>query len=119
MSRDRGRGRRDGGGTEGVRGSIRRLIFAPKALNQIANLRQHYLDRQRPEAARNLAEALRALPSLIAGKAGLAAPRPYPQIAQPGRLWVKVGRYWIAYDAGPPPVILAVFYDTSDIPGRL
>jgi hypothetical protein len=50
--------------------------------------------------------------------AGLAAPRPYPQLVRPGRLWTKAGRYWIAY-APDPVVILAVFYDSADIPGRI
>jgi len=51
--------------------------------------------------------------------AGLAAPRPYPQLAYPGRLWIKAGRYWIAYRMTPVPVIVAVFHETADIPGRL
>lgn len=49
---------------------------------------------------------------------GLPAPRAYPALARPGRLWIKAGHYWIAYRQGSPPVILAVFYETSD-PGRL
>jgi hypothetical protein len=32
---------------------------------------------------------------------------------------MKSGRYWIAYSAMTPPVILAVFYDQANIPGRL
>jgi hypothetical protein len=32
---------------------------------------------------------------------------------------VKAGRYWIAYSTKQPPVIVAVFYETADIPGRL
>ncbi len=28
---------------------------------------------------------------------GLAAPRPYPHLALPGRLWIKAGRYWVTY----------------------
>ena len=29
-----------------------------------------------------------------------------------------MGRYWIAYSTTAPPVIVGVFYDTADIPGR-
>jgi hypothetical protein len=49
---------------------------------------------------------------------GLPAPRPYPELARPGQAWLKAGRYWIAYGTGAPPVILAVFFETADIPGR-
>ena len=49
---------------------------------------------------------------------GLPFPRPYPGLGRRGRLWVKAGRYWVAYSLPPRPVILAVFYDSADIPGR-
>jgi hypothetical protein len=32
---------------------------------------------------------------------------------------VKAGRYWVAYNTTQPPVIVAVFYETANIPGRL
>jgi hypothetical protein len=51
--------------------------------------------------------------------AGLPAPRPYPQVARPGRAWVKAGRYWVVYTITHPPVIAAVFYETVNIPARL
>jgi hypothetical protein len=47
------------------------------------------------------------------------APRPYPELVQPGRLWLKAGRYWIAYRTHPTPAIVAVFFETANIPGRL
>jgi hypothetical protein len=49
---------------------------------------------------------------------GLAAPRPYPQLARDGVAWIEVKPYWIAYSHTDPPVILAVFYVTADMPGR-
>jgi hypothetical protein len=49
----------------------------------------------------------------------LPAPQPYPQLARPGRAWIKVSRYWIAYRITPPPLTVAVFYDMANIPGRL
>jgi hypothetical protein len=49
----------------------------------------------------------------------LSAPRPYPDLARPGLAWIKAGRYWIAYRTKPRVIIVAVFYDTANIPGRL
>jgi hypothetical protein len=37
----------------------------------------------------------------------------------PGWAWVKSGRYWIGYQTDPAPVIVAVFFETANIPGRL
>lgn len=51
--------------------------------------------------------------------AGLVAPRSYPQVARRSRAWVKAGRYWVAYNTTQPPVIVAMFYETANIPGRL
>jgi hypothetical protein len=35
------------------------------------------------------------------------------------RLWIKEGRYWIAYRLSPGPMIVGVFYESANIPGRL
>jgi plasmid stabilization system protein ParE len=96
------------------------IVFTPRAGRQVRELRQHYEDRGRPEASRALAAALESAWQTITIKpeAGLAAPSPYPQLATPGRAWVKTGRYWIAYTARSP-VIVAVFYETANIPARL
>jgi hypothetical protein len=32
---------------------------------------------------------------------------------------VQAGRYWVLYRTTTPPVVVAVFYDAADIPGRL
>jgi len=82
---------------------------------------RHYENRQRDGAARALLAALQAAERWIEERpgAGSPAPRPYPQLAHPGRAWIKSGRYWIAYRPSPVSVIVAVFYDTADIPGRL
>ncbi len=91
------------------------------AQRQVAALRKNYEDKQRPEATRALIVAILAASDSIENNpaAGLSAPRPYPQLARPGRLWVKAGRYWVAYLTTDPPVIAAVFYDAADIPSRL
>jgi plasmid stabilization system protein ParE len=97
------------------------LIYSADAERQIDDLRQHYRERDRPEAVRNLISALVEAEARIERDpaAGLPAPRPYPSLARPGRAWIKVGRYYIAYSTTQPPVILAVFHETANIPGRL
>ncbi len=95
------------------------MKYAPTARAQIADLRRHYRRKQRPEALQGLAAALRAAEQQIgANQPGLPAPRPYPELAAPGEAWVQSGRYWITYTTSRPPVILAVFCDAADIPGR-
>jgi hypothetical protein len=37
----------------------------------------------------------------------------------PGRAWTHAGSYWFRYTTSHPPVLVAVFYDKADIPGRL
>jgi plasmid stabilization system protein ParE len=90
------------------------------AERQFRELREHYEDLERPAATRGLIAALEAASRRIEKNptAGLSAPRPYPHLARPDRLWVKVGRYWIAYEA-TTPVIVGVFYETANIPRRL
>jgi len=50
--------------------------------------------------------------------AGLVAPRPYRNLTQNGRAWLKARRYWIAYTTKVPAVIVGVFFETADIPRR-
>jgi len=73
------------------------------------------------EAIRALLAALDEAEQKIGSNptAGLASPRPYPRLAQPGRAWVKAGRYWVAYNTAQPPMIVAVFYEAAAIPGRI
>jgi plasmid stabilization system protein ParE len=84
-------------------------------------LHKYYDKLQRPEAVKALIAALDTAWARIMTEpdAGLLAPRPYPEISHPGRLWIKAGRYWIAYRALPTPVVVAVFFETADIPNRL
>ena len=94
--------------------------YTPRAARQVDELRQHYEERERIEALRALAAALDEAERQIESNpaAGLAAPRPYPELARSGRAWIKAGRYWVAYSTTAPPVILGVFYDSANIPGR-
>jgi len=97
------------------------LIYSAEAERQVDALRRYYEALGRTDAVRHLIAALIEAEGDIENNpsAGLKAPRPYPQLARAGRMWTKAGRYWIAYTTGVPPSILAVFYDTADIPGRL
>lgn len=95
------------------------MKFTAEALAQITALRRHYHAKGRSEAARNLTKALRQAARQINAGKGLPAPRPYPELARPGRAWIHAGRYWIHYATTTPVVILAVFYDEADIPSRL
>jgi plasmid stabilization system protein ParE len=94
--------------------------FTPEAAQHVRDLRENYRSKQRPEAVRNLMASLDVAGGriLAAPLAGLPAPRPYPGMARSGRRWIKEGRYWIAYRLTDPPVIVGVFFDTADIPGR-
>lgn len=97
------------------------IEYTPKAARQVAALRAYYLDKDRPEALTKLDAALREAAGRIERDpgAGLPAPRPYPALARQGRVWIKVGRYWIAHSTTAPPVVVGVFYETADIPSRV
>jgi plasmid stabilization system protein ParE len=97
------------------------IALTPEARQHVRSLRVYYEERGRPEATRALRNALIAAweKISISPAAGLPAPRPYPQLAQSGRLWLKSGGYWIAYRTEPAPAIVAVFFETANIPGRL
>jgi plasmid stabilization system protein ParE len=95
--------------------------YTPRAARQVAELRQFYEDKERPEAIAALNAALEAAEQRIAEHpaADLPAPRPYPQLATQGRAWIKSGRYWIAYRTKSPLLIVAVIFETANIPRRL
>jgi hypothetical protein len=96
------------------------IPFTRRAAQQVADLRHHYEALARPEAVRNLFAALEQASGAIETGVdiGLLAPRPYPDLARPGWIWTKSGRYWVAYRRLPRPAILAVFYEAADIPSR-
>jgi plasmid stabilization system protein ParE len=86
----------------------------------LADLIRHYKRPNRVEAARNLIAALDQASAKIEADpaAGVAAPRPYPELARTGVAWVKAGRYWFAYGTTVPVMIVGVFHETADIPTR-
>lgn len=96
------------------------ISLTPEASAQVAALEWYYLDKQRPQALRNLGHALAEASLIIAHtpELGRSAPRPYPDLGGLGLLWLKRGRYWVAYDASVP-IIAGVFFETDDIPNRV
>lgn len=95
--------------------------LSAEARRHVRRLREFYDEKDRPAAALNLERALSGAIQRIActPEAGIPAPRPYPGLAAEGRLWIKEGRYWFRYrPSPPPPVIVAVFFETADIPSR-
>ena len=94
--------------------------LTPEASAQVDALERFYIDKQRPQALRNLGHALAEASLIIinAPERGSSAPRPYRALAQFGYSWLKRGRYWIAYDPAIP-IIVGVFFETDDIPNRL
>ena len=95
--------------------------YTGEARRQVGDLRAHYKREQRPEAARNLRDALRDAEARIEHdpEAGLPAPRPYPFLARPGQAWIKAGSYWVRYSILATPVITGVYYDRANLPGRV
>ncbi len=95
--------------------------LSPEAEAHLDDLLAHFERKDRIEAARNLLAALETASERIERnpEVGLPAPKPYPQLAKAGRLWLHVRRYWFAYSTTMPPVFLAVAYDESNMPRRL
>ncbi len=96
------------------------MILSNEAARQVEALQIHYERLERPEATIKLRAALsEAIDGVESGRLQvLPAPRPYPELAHPGEAWVKAGRYWICYALKEPKQILAVFFETADIPRR-
>ena len=96
------------------------IALTREASTQLDEFERYYIEHQRPQALRNLGHSLAEASLIIlnAPQRGLAAPRPYPELASLGLLWLKRGRYWIAYDTAGP-IIAGIFFDTGDIPNRV
>lgn len=97
------------------------VSWAWTAIDQADLLRKFYREKERPDALRNLERSILDAERTLASAPhdGLPAPRPYPKLRHEGLLWIKSGRYWIAYRLQPTPIITAIFFDTADIPTRL
>ncbi len=136
QGRDRGGSYRPDGAGVGTTSRQRRAIGASPSDGQpegvialsrqaelhIDALREHFERLDRPEAIRNLTDALTQASSRIETRprAGQDAPRPYPSLKSLGLLWTKAGSYWFAYLIGEVgPIIAGVFHETADIPNRV
>lgn len=97
------------------------IFYTVTAERQLDEFRLHYRRLERLEALRNLDAALDEVEALIDSNhsPGLPAPRPYPELARPGTLWIHAKRYWISYQPTIPPVITGIFYDEANIPRRV
>ncbi len=98
------------------------IPLSSKAERDLDKLILHYESIDRPEATHNLVSAVRRAAERIARspEVGLPAPRPYPELASTGRLWIKEGAYWISYTrGGGSPVISGVFHEAADILRRV
>jgi hypothetical protein len=75
----------------------------------------------RPDAARKLIETYDlAVDRIGAGPPSwLTHPRPYPDLARYGFRWIKIHRYWFAYQPEPEPVITNIFDEAGDIPNQV
>ena len=96
------------------------IRYTAEAIDQIDALRIHSIGKTRIEAALALDRALEQAERVITlqPEAGLSFPRPDRPGLDQGQAWTKAGRYWISYSLTSPPVILTVFYDAADLPGR-
>lgn len=96
------------------------IDYTPTARRHVNELIAHYRRIRRPEAIRNLHAALAKLEAMI--EAGSARPRDFPatyrNLARDGRVWLREGIYWIAYETSEPPIIVAVFWAGADLAGR-
>ena len=97
------------------------IRLTPFAEQQLDELERHYVKLRRPFALRRLVEAVEAAIGRIERHPdeGLPAPRTYPQLARPGRAWVKSGRYWFSYATTPQLLITGIFFETANIPARV
>ncbi|MDE1148501.1 MAG: hypothetical protein PW843_18095 [Azospirillaceae bacterium] len=95
------------------------IHFSAEAEAQLASLQDYFEERLWLQALEKLADAVDEAERFILNEPakGLPAPRPYPWLTQADVAWIKVHRYWFAYRA-QPPLVLALFDETADIPGR-
>jgi plasmid stabilization system protein ParE len=96
------------------------IALSPEADAQVRALERFYIEKQRPQALRNLGHALAeaCLNIMDAPERRPPAPRPYPALASQGLSTLKRGQCWIAYDPGIP-IIAGAFFETDNIPNRL
>ena len=97
------------------------LELAASAERQVERLVRHYRRKNRFEAEFRLLKTLEDAADIVGRGAQkyLMAPPRYPSVAQYGLLWFKVWHYWIAITSEVDPKIMAVIYETANIPGQM
>lgn len=93
-----------------------------EARRQINTLGRHFRRKGRVEAIVRLRaaveQALRETDAAVGQ--GHDFPSVYRELSEAGRYWIKIHRYWFAYEMSAGEAIITyVFYDQADIPGRL
>jgi hypothetical protein len=91
------------------------------ARRQINALKADYRDKNRPEAIRNLRQALIAAEAAVDHPATRHRnfPATYRSLARPGVRWLLVHMYWISYKPTKAGMAITnVFWDQADIPTR-
>ena len=90
-------------------------------MRHLDELTSYYEGKNRPEATRNLIAATERAALRIATDPldSLPAPRPYPTLAHAGERWIKEGPYWFVFSEPSTPVIIGIYFATSDIANRL
>ena len=100
--------------------SLTAVNYTVRAYRLIDELHDYYRSKGWIEASISLdrasQEAERKI--VVSPDDGLSAPRPYPGLRNSGEMWLLVRPYWVAYRITTPPLIIAVFHDTADIPAR-
>ncbi len=81
----------------------------------------YYEAKERPAATKNLISAISAAQIFIiqTPERGVAAPRAYPKLKRLELSWVLKQNYWFSYRISSPPIIVGVYYASSDIPNRI
>jgi plasmid stabilization system protein ParE len=96
------------------------IRIAATANEQYLALIDYYLERERPEAAEKLTEAVEQAARQIEAnpRIGRNFPAIYDTFIWPGVRWLKVHRYWFSYTSVNEPVIFNILWEAADIPGR-
>ncbi len=97
------------------------LELAASAERQVERLIRHYRRKNRFEAEVRLLKTLEDASDIVrrGTQDFLIAPPRYPTLAAYGLRWFKVWHYWIAITSEADPKLMAIIYETADIPGQM
>ena len=97
------------------------MNYTRRAERQIDELTEHYESKGRAAALIRMRAAILEAEARIvrAPEAGLPAPRPNPTHTEPRTALIKCGRYWFRYTLTTPFTIMAIVFETANIPAHL